>query len=384
MVAESRHSPETYALIVGAGSGVRFGRSKAFFPWHGEPLIALAARPFVRSADIDGLVLVVRAQDLRQAEELAEGFGKPTRAVIGGATRSASVRSGLRALPPFVRRVVIHDAARPMVSQELLRRILEAEGACVIPRLGLHDALHRDPAAGGGSVPREGIWRVQTPQVFERALLERAHQGEPEAADDGALALVLDAQVTYVDGEEENIKVTTPDDIARIDRQMSTVRVGHGFDVHRLVPGRNLVLGGVLIPSELGALGHSDADVLCHALMDALLGAAGLPDIGHFFPPDDPAYAGADSLELLRQVVHRVRAQGYAVGNADCTLVLESPKVGPYRQQMKAALSDALGIEAADVSVKATTAEGLGPLGSGQGVAAWAVVTLRAFQSQGR
>ncbi len=384
MATDSRHSPETYALIVGAGVGARFGRSKAFFLWHGEPLIASAARPFARSADVDGIVLVVRAEDQAPAEHLAGSLPKPTTVVVGGGTRSASVRHGLLALPASVRRVVVHDAARPLVSEELLRRLLGASGPCIVPRLPLHDALHRDPAQGGGSVPREGIWRVQTPQVFERELLERAHLGEPEAADDGALALRLGAQVTYVDGEEENIKVTTPEDIARLDRFAAPARAGHGFDVHRLVPGRELVLGGVRIPSPLGAMGHSDADVVCHALMDALLGAAGLPDIGHYFPPDDPAYAGADSLGLLQQVVARVHAQGWTVGNADCTLVLESPKVGPYRMQMKAALAEALGVSQGDVSIKATTAEGLGPIGAGEGVAAWAIVTLRPVQSVGR
>ncbi len=384
MATDFRRSPETYALIVGAGVGARFGRSKAFFLWHGEPLIASAARPFARSADVDGIVLVVRREDLALAEDLARGLGKPAKAVVGGETRSASVRKGLLALPASVRRVAVHDAARPLVSQDLLGRLFAAAGPCVVPRLPLHDALHRDPAAGGGSVPREGIWRVQTPQVFERELLERAHVGEPEAADDGALALRLGAQVTYVDGEEENIKVTTPQDIARLERFAAAVRVGHGFDVHRLVPGRPLVLAGVRIPSALGAMGHSDADVVCHALMDALLGAAGLPDIGHYFPPDDPAYAGADSVELLHQVVLKLHARGWAVGNVDCTLLLESPKVGPYREQMKAVLADALGLGPGDVSIKATTAEGLGPIGSGEGVAAWAVVTLSPVQFAGR
>ncbi len=382
MATASRHSPETYAVIVGAGSGVRFGRSKAFFTWHGEPLIASAARPFLRHADVEGMVLVVRLEDLEAARDLAGTFSKPTRVVAGGATRSASVRRGLAELPNGVGRVAIHDAARPLVSQRLLESLLTADAPCVIPRLPLHDALHRDPALGGGSVSREGVWRVQTPQVFDRALLERAHAGEPEAADDGELVLRLGAQVVYVDGEEENIKVTTPDDLVRLESAGVGVRVGHGFDVHRLVPGHRLVLGGVEIPSDLGALGHSDADVICHALMDALLGAAGLPDIGHFFPPDDPRYAGANSVELLRQVVVKVRAEGYVVGNADCTLVLEAPKVGPHRDAMRRILADALGLRPDGVSIKATTAEGLGPLGLRQGVAAWAVVLLRAVEAQ--
>ena len=378
MATDSRHSPETYGLIVGAGSGTRFGRSKAFFTWQGEPLIASAARPFLRNSGIDGIVLVVRAEDLAAAQDLAATFPKPTLVVQGGASRSASVRQGLAALPDSVRRVAIHDAARPRVSQRLLDRLLAADGPCVIPRLPLHDALHRDPASGGGSVPRDGIWRVQTPQVFERDLLERAHLGAPEAADDGELVLRLGAPVTYVDGEEENIKVTTPDDIARLGRGNLGMRVGHGFDVHRLETGRRLVVAGVEIPAERGAVGHSDADVVCHALMDALLGAAGLPDIGHYFPPGDPAYAGADSVELLRRVVAKVRDEGLQVGNADCTIVLERPKVGPYRDRMRAILAEALGVESGAVSVKATTAEGLGPLGGGDGVAAWAVTTLYA------
>ena len=376
-----RRSPETHALIVGAGAGTRFGRSKAFLSWHGEPLILWAARPFLRSADVDGLVLVVRSEDLEPAAELARGFAKPTQVVRGGATRSASVRCGLGALPASAQRVAVHDAARPNVSSALLERLLAAEGPCAVPRLPLHDALHRDPASGGGAVARDGVFRVQTPQIFDRALLEAAHAGDQDAADDGELALRIGARVTYVAGEEDNIKVTTPDDMLRLERSLAgPLRVGHGFDVHRLVPGRELVLGGVHIPSQLGALGHSDADVICHALMDAMLGAAALPDIGHLFPPDDSAYAGADSLHLLRQVARRLHAEGFVVANVDCTLVLEAPKVAPYREEMRAALARALGVDPMDVGIKATTAEGLGPIGNGDGVAAWAVAMLRRLQ----
>ena len=375
METDSRRNLDTYAVIVGAGAGVRFGRSKAFFPWQGEPLIAWAARPFVRSPAVAGIVLVVREEDLAEAERLALALGKPARAVVGGATRSASVRAGLAALPPEAKRVAVHDAARPRVSQGLLTRLLAVDAPCAIPRLPLHDALHRDPASGGGAVARDGIWRVQTPQVFDRDLLERAHANAPEAADDGELALRIGAVPVYVDGEEENIKVTTPEDIGRLDRPR-TLRVGHGFDVHRLESGRRLILAGVEIPAERGALGHSDADVVCHALMDALLGAAGLPDIGHLFPPDDPAYEGADSLDLLRQVVERLHSLGYAVLNADSTLVLEAPKVGHARERMRANLAKALGCTPDAVGIKATTAEGLGPIGLGEGVAAWAVATL--------
>ena len=381
MATGSRHSPETFALIVGAGEGRRFGRSKAFYPWRGEPLMAWAARPFVQSPEIDGLVLVAREEDLEQAQALARGLGKPARAVAGGPTRSASVRRGLAGLPPGAARVAVHDAARPLCSPALLARLLAAEGDCVIPRLPLHDALHRDPASGGGPVAREGLWRVQTPQLFSRALLEQAHAGGGEAADDGALALALGAAATYVDGEEDNIKVTTPEDIGRLERLLGPPRAGHGYDVHRLVQGRRLVLGGVEIPSELGALGHSDADVLCHALMDAVLGAAGLPDIGHYFPPDDPAYQDADSLALLQEVCRLARSEGFVVGNADCTLLLERPKVAPHRERMLERIAGALSIESSRVSVKATTSEGVGPVGLGQAVAAWAVVTLLPVQS---
>ena len=384
MATDFRRSPETYALIVGAGSGVRFGCSKAFYVWRGEPLIASAARPFVRSREIDGIVLVVRAEDVGQAEALARALPKPTIVVVGGATRSASVREGLAALPASVRRVAVHDAARPVVSEALVERLLSEPGDCAIPRLPLHDALHRDPAAGGGGVPREGIWRVQTPQIFARELLARAHQGDPEAADDGELVLRLGGHVSYVDGEEGNLKVTTPEDIMRLDGGLGVPRVGHGFDVHRLAPGRPLVLAGVEIPSPHGAIGHSDADVICHALMDAILGAAGLPDIGHLFPPGDPQYAGANSLHLLRQVVEKVWELGYLIGNADCTLVLESPKVAPYRERMQAALAETLGVAPQGVSLKATTAEGLGSIGSGEGVAAWAVATLIDRKPTGR
>jgi 2-C-methyl-D-erythritol 4-phosphate cytidylyltransferase/2-C-methyl-D-erythritol 2,4-cyclodiphosphate synthase len=377
MALDSKRSPEIAALIVGAGSGQRFGRAKAMVSWRGEPLLYWAARPFARCADVSWLTLVVRSEDVSAAEEVLQRLGKPGAVVVGGATRSASVRAGLAALPAGIESVLVHDAARPNVSTALLARVLSVDGPCVLPAVSVHDALHRETQSGPQIVDRSGVLRVQTPQCLERALLAELHAQEPEAADDGALAIAAGVPVRYVPGEEENLKVTTPQDLARLERVAGEVRVGHGFDIHRLEPGRRLVVCGVELPAERGAVGHSDADVACHALMDAILGAASLPDIGYHFPPSDPRYAGADSVGLLETVRGLAGNAGWNVVHADVTVVLEAPKIGPYRDQMRQRIADALRISKDDVSIKATTAEGLGSIGSGQGIAAWAVATLR-------
>ena len=379
MAADCKPSPETAAIVVGAGAGVRFGRAKAFVAWRGEPLLYWAARPFARSAAVDRLVLVVREEDAEAAQEILRRLGKPGAVAIGGATRSASVRAGLLALPRSVGRVLVHDAARPNASDALLARILAERAPCVLPALTVHDALHRSEDGKASVIDRQGALRVQTPQLLDRELLEMLHEPGPDAADDGALAIAAGVDVRYVAGEEGNLKVTTPQDLGWLGRIAGEdVRVGHGFDVHRLEVGRRLVICGVELEWERGAAGHSDADAGAHALMDAILGAAGLADIGHYFPPGDPRYLGADSLVLLREVREHARRAGWQVAHADVTVVLEAPKIGPHRQAMRARLADALGLQVDAVSVKATTAEGLGPLGSGDGIAAWAVATLRA------
>ncbi len=377
MAIDSKRSLETAALIVGAGSGQRFGRAKTLVCWRGEPLLYWAARPFARSEDVSRLVLVVREEDRSGAEEVLQRLGKSGSVVIGGATRSASVRAGLAALPASARRVLVHDAARPNVSMALLSRVLAADGPCVLPAMSVHDALHRETSEGPQIVDRSGVLRVQTPQRLDRELLGALHAASPEAADDGALAIAAGAPVRYVHGEEENVKVTTPEDLARLEKIAGDVRVGHGFDIHRLEAGRRLVVCGVELPADRGAVGHSDADAACHALMDAVLGAASLPDIGYHFPPSDPRYAGADSIRLLETVRDLAREAGWTVAHADVTVVLEAPRIGPYREAMRQRLADALRLSKDGVSIKATTAEGLGPLGSGQGIAAWAVATLR-------
>lgn len=379
MAAASRHSPEsTGALIVGAGSGVRFGGAKAFVAWRGEPLIWWAARPFARAGDIGQVVLVVRREDLEEARSLLGRLGCPGQALEGGATRSESVRRGLAALPPSVNRVLVHDAARPNLSAALLRRILGEPGPAVVPCLQLHDAMHRlEPDGLSSTVDRRGVVRVQTPQAFDRNLLEQAHAGGEDAADDAALVERLGIPVRFVPGEEENLKVTTPEDIRRLERFHAGMLVGHGYDIHRLAAGRRLVLCGVEIPSERGALGHSDADAATHALMDAILGAAGLPDIGHLFPPEDESYRDARSVGLLADVVARIGGLGLQVAQADLTVVLENPRVGPYREAMRQTLADVLQLPTERVSVKATTAEGLGAVGGGEAIEAWALATLR-------
>ncbi|MDA8346637.1 MAG: 2-C-methyl-D-erythritol 2,4-cyclodiphosphate synthase [Thermaerobacter sp.] len=378
MATGSKRNLETAALIVGAGSGERFGRAKAFVSWRGEPLLFWAARPFARIAQIDRLVLVVREADQEAAYQVLHRLGKRGSVAVGGATRSASVRAGLATLPRAVGRVLVHDAARPNVSEQLVARVLEATGECVLPALQIHDALHRAQAQAA-VIDRNGVLRVQTPQMLDRDLLARLHAENPEAADDGGLAIAAGVQVQYVAGEEGNVKVTTPQDLAWLDRITGGLRVGQGFDIHRLEANRRLVVCGVELESERGAIGHSDADAACHALMDAILGAASLPDIGYYFPPGDPRFANADSIGLLAEVGRLARTAGWSVVHADLTVLLEAPKISPHRDEMQERLAGALGLDAAAISIKATTAEGLGPIGAGDGIAAWAVATLRAW-----
>jgi 2-C-methyl-D-erythritol 4-phosphate cytidylyltransferase/2-C-methyl-D-erythritol 2,4-cyclodiphosphate synthase len=307
----------------------------------------------------------------------------PVAWVAGGAERQDSVAAALAALGPgFAGTVLVHDGARPFASPQLFARVAAAaeepgwDGAAAA--LAVRDTLHRPD---GGVVDRTGLWAAQTPQAFPAEVLRRALAAGVRATDEAALVTACGGRVRFVPGEPGNLKVTYPEDLALAERLCAAedggLRVGYGWDVHRLVPGRALVLGGVAIPSERGLLGHSDADVLCHAVMDACLGAAALGDIGTHFPPDDPRFAGADSLQLLRRVAALVAEAGWAVGNVDATVIAEAPRLAPHVPAMRAALAGALGVAPATVSVKATTAEGLGALGAGEGIAAHATASLR-------
>jgi 2-C-methyl-D-erythritol 4-phosphate cytidylyltransferase/2-C-methyl-D-erythritol 2,4-cyclodiphosphate synthase len=299
--------------------------------------------------------------------------------------------------------VVIHDAARPFVSADLITRTIAAaaESGAAIAALQARDTVKRanDVRMVSETLPRERIFLAQTPQAFRRdvleAALEAAARSTDDATDEAALAERAGYLVRLVDGEISNIKVTTPDDLpmaeaiaASIDRAADssallarkparTGRAGTGYDLHRLAPGRSLIVGGVTIPSEVGAVGHSDADVACHAVIDAILGAAGLGNVGLHFPDSDPRWKDASSVDLLRRAAAIVAAEGYEVGNIDVTVVLERPKIRDYVEAMRRAIGDAAGVDAARVSVKGKTNEGVDAVGRGEAIAAHAIALIR-------
>ncbi|MGC4047642.1 MAG: 2-C-methyl-D-erythritol 2,4-cyclodiphosphate synthase [Armatimonas sp.] len=388
------------ALIPAAGRGVRFGaaENKVFTPLLGRPLLGWTLSAFAECAAIEAIVLVGSEGELDRLKEIGDSYGggKVYAVVPGGSTRQESVKFGLNALPENCTCVVVHDAARCCVTPELIESALRGTepiaGYCTLA-IPVSDSLTRlahnlwydtHPDGGiahaGESVSREGLWRVQTPQAFRsaenlRAAHQRATEEGIEATDDFSLL----GSGGYIKlGSAENIKVTTPEDLRLAEailrsRMQQEIRVGHGYDVHRLTTGRPMWLGGVhFTESPLGLEGHSDADAPLHALCDALLGAAGLPDIGQLFPPSDMAHKNRASIEFVQEVRARLEADGWSVANVDLTIIAEAPKIGPRTAQMKVAIADALHIKPVQVSIKATTNEGMGFVGRSEGIAAHA------------
>lgn len=377
----------TAALLMAAGSGTRFGAAepKQYLPLLGRPVLRHAAEALLAEGGIAVLQPVCAAgEEARVAGMLAGLPALPP--VAGGATRQASVRAGLEALarrdPPPVA-VLVHDAARPVVPGGTIPALLAAlqSAAAAIPAQPVADTLKR---AGNGlvteTIPRAGLYRAQTPQAFHFAALLAAHRAATgEATDDAQLMELAGAAVRLVPGSETNVKITFPEDLDRVAAQFSRSllpRVGTGFDVHRIEPGRKMVLCGVVVPCEFGLEGHSDADVGIHALCDAIYGALAEGDIGRWFPPTEMQWKDADSARFLRHAAGRVAARGGVLANVDVTLLCERPKIGPHREAMQARLAELLGIDPGRVGVKATTTERLGFTGRGEGIAAQAVAMV--------
>ena len=364
------------AIIAAAGKGERLGADKIWIKTAKGTMLERAAAPFFESATVDEVCLVVAPERVEEATRLFAGKEKPCRIVVGGATRTESVRNALSAYRDEKEDAVVavHDGARPYVTRPLIERtmLVAAEKGAAVPALPCVDSLRRVTAEGNSVLPRGEVYRVQTPQCFYLPALLKAYSFGDEATDDATLYERHVGAVTLTEGDENNIKITYLSDVYKDIYS----RVGVGFDVHPLVAGRPLVLGGVTIPFEKGLDGHSDADVLVHAVMDAMLTAAHLPDIGHLFPPTDDKYKGADSIELLKQVKERVAAQGYAVQNVSATIIAEAPKMAPYLSEMERRVASSIGISAEAVKFAATTTEKLGIVGEGKGIAAEAVALL--------
>lgn len=371
--------PQVTAIIVAAGASRRMGFDKLSYRLpDGQTVLekscaALAAHPAVAQ-----LVLVAGA-NRETCERIAQRCPKPCVVVAGGETRADSVRHGLEVASGEL--VAIHDAARPFVSQAVITAALQAaaQTGAAAPAVPVKDTIKVADADGRvqNTPDRATLYAVQTPQCFSRKLyLEALERVTGEKAhlvtDDCSLFELAGFPVTLTQGDYENYKITTKEDL----QKEKTMRIGHGYDVHRLVEGRKLILGGVDIPYEKGLLGHSDADVLLHAVMDAVLGAAALGDIGKHFPDTDPAYKGADSLALTRAVAKLIAEHGYTVGNIDATILCQAPKLAPHIATMRQNIADAFGVSLDAVSVKATTEEHLGFTGEGLGIAAHAVALL--------
>ena len=374
----------TAAVIVAAGRGSRAGGGlpKQWRPLRGRAVAAWTIDAFRTSPHVSRIVIVLHPDDL----VLGLGYeGHPGVTIVeGGATRAASVRAGLEALEgEGMAKVLIHDVARPLVSQALIARVAEAleVAEAAAPAVPVVDALWRGEAGQvADTVDRTDLWRAQTPQGFRfEAILaaHRAHGGD--AADDVAVARAAGLAVAIVPGDETNIKITTAEDFARAAALMEEavdVRVGNGFDVHAFGPGDHVVLCGIQVPHERGLRGHSDADVGLHALTDALYGALAEGDIGRHFPPTDPGWRDADSAIFLEHAVSRALARGFEITGLDCTLICEQPKIAPHAAAMIVRVADIVGIDPTRVSIKATTTEGLGFPGRGEGIAAMATATL--------
>ena len=381
---------QSAAIIVAAGRGERTGGLKQYRPLGGEPVLRRVLRLFIAHPGIDAVQPVIHPAD--EADFRAAAAGIDCLAPVpGGVTRQVSVRAGLEALSranPSV--VLVHDAARPLASPALIDRALAAarESGAAIPVLPLSDTIKRVDAAGRvmETVARETLRAVQTPQAFAFAPLLDAHRraatdGRNDFTDDAALMEWAGISVTTFPGEAGNLKLTTVDDFTRaaaIDAfALGDVRTGTGFDVHAFEPGDHIMLGGVKIPHGKGLIGHSDSDVLLHALTDAILGALAEADIGHHFPPSDARWRGAPSDQFLAHAVALVKQRGGRVAHLDATVLCEAPKVGPHRDAIRASIARIAGIKIGQVGVKATTTEGLGFLGRGEGIAAQASATIR-------
>lgn len=382
------------ALIVAAGRGSRAispgcDTPKQYEPIGGVPILAHTLHPFLRNSGMTYVQVVIHADDRGLYDLATEGLTLLA-PVPGGATRQASVLAGLEALSvhsPDV--VLIHDAARPFVTRDLIARVLTALDAhpAAIAADPVADTLKRASPDGtiAATIDRAGLWRAQTPQGFHFAAILDAHRKAASAArhdftDDAALAEWAGVPVLLVEGSSANTKITTRDDLAAANRAKATVpvysRCGLGFDVHAFAPGDHVWLGGVAIPHTHTLDGHSDADVVLHALTDALLGTIGDGDIGQHFPPADPKWKGAASIMFLNDAVRRVRGRGGRILNADITVLAEAPRIGPHRPAMQVVIAKALGVGLHDVGIKATTTETLGFVGRREGIAAMAVATV--------
>ena len=416
--------PCASAVVAAAGSGTRMGAAvpKQYMDLGGMPIVVRSITALASSGALGELVAAVPPGDEKQFERdivhrysLSSLFERGCTVVAGGASRQASVARALGAVSGEYEIVLVHDAARPLVTADEVWAAAEAAeewGAATCATLPTDTVktvttaqMDRAAYLVMETLDRSRLRMIQTPQAFKLSVLRGAHEasGDFEATDDCALVERLGLPVVVVPGSRRNIKITNPVDLAVAEALLAseanamemsgmgaagglgppTIRLGQGFDLHRLAPGRRLVLGGVEIPAGVGLVGHSDADVLTHAVIDALLGAAGLGDIGQHYPDMDPAYAGASSIALLSHTVDMLRSAGYRVCSLDTVVIAEQPKIGPFAAQMRDSLANAMKVSPGCVNIKGKTTEGLGPTGTGEAIAALAVAMVVDMRSGG-
>lgn len=376
------------AIIAAGGSGSRVGGDvpKQFLDLGGQTILERTVAAFTRHPRVDEVVVALPPG---MTDVLGRDVAK-VRCVPGGGTRQQSVANAFDAASKEADIVLVHDAARPFVTGALISRAIDAaaeHGAAIVATEATDTVKQVTMEAGArviaSTIPRESVYLAQTPQAFRRDVFDKAvalGRGGAEGTDEAALAELAGHPVHIVNGDTDNVKITTPADLerARALVRPGVQRIGTGYDLHRLVEGRPLIIGGVDIPYERGALGHSDADVACHAATDAVLGAACLGDIGSHFPDSDARWKGASSVALLREAVAIVQRAGYRVENLDVVVVLERPKIASHLDKIRAGLAEALGVAVDRVSVKGKTNEGVDAVGRGEAIAAHAVCLLYA------
>jgi 2-C-methyl-D-erythritol 4-phosphate cytidylyltransferase/2-C-methyl-D-erythritol 2,4-cyclodiphosphate synthase len=378
------------AIIAAGGRGARFGGTlpKQLLTLAGKSILQRSVEALARSPLVTDLVVALPREVA--LDPPAYLLGNPRIEVVeGGARREDSVANAFARVADRAEVVVVHDAARPLVSEEVIRRTIAAAAAhgAAIAAVRARDTVKRADVTRTivATLPREEIFLAQTPQAFRAAVLKdalAASRRDVDATDEAMLAERAGHRVTLVDGDPRNLKITTPEDLATAERLLHaggaapTLRIGNGYDLHRLVEGRPLVLGGVTIPFDKGLVGHSDADAVCHAITDAVLGAAGAGDIGQHFPDTDPAWKDANSLALLEAAGGVIRASGFSIVNIDVVVIAQRPKVAPHAGAMRANVAGALRIAPDQVSIKGKTNEGVDSMGAGESIAVHAVALV--------
>jgi 2-C-methyl-D-erythritol 4-phosphate cytidylyltransferase/2-C-methyl-D-erythritol 2,4-cyclodiphosphate synthase len=381
--------PEVHvsAIIAAGGRGARFGdaRPKQTLVLAGRPILQRSVDVFLQSDLIADIVVALPSELAAHPPAYLAHDTKPLTIVEGGRRRQDSVALAFARISSRADVVVIHDAARPLVTGALIERTVEAAAAtgAAIAAVRASDTVKRAGPSGEivGTLPRDEIFLAQTPQAFRVSVLRDALALQQEGTDEAALAERAGHLVRLVEGDSRNLKITTPEDLAMAERLLGgaaapAMRIGNGYDLHRLVPGRPLVLGGLTVPFDRGLEGHSDADAVCHAVTDALLGACGAGDIGRHFPDTDAAWRGANSLDLLRRAAAILRAHGYTAVNVDVVVIAQAPKLAAYTPAMSSNVADALGVSASQVSIKGKTNEGVDSMGTGGSIAVHAVALI--------